>query len=146
MHVACCLIDTYKLAHSDGRTLGDGPPVGAEAENKREETATEVAQAGQGSTARGAFAEGFELDTKKVDGEAARVNNGSMKQQPEEQRKRSILLAKMKEIRKRPRDEQSEQQPVQHNESDEQSKQQPVQQSLSDENSLDESSSSSDGH
>ena len=121
MHVACCLIDTYKLAHSDGRTLGDGPPVGAEAENKREETATEVAQAGQGSTARGAFAEGFELDTKKVDGEAARVNNGSMKQQPEEQRKRSILLAKMKEIRKRPRDEQSEQQPVQL-------EQQPVQQ------------------
>ena len=120
MHVARCLVDTYNLAHSDGHPLRGGPTVGAKAANTREEMTTEVAQADQGSAARGALAEGFELEANKVDGRAAHTNNGSVEQQPEEQRKRSILLAKMREIRKRPREEPSEQQPVQQNESEEQ--------------------------
>lgn len=85
MHVARCLVNTYNLAHSDGHPLGDGPMVDAKAANTREETTTEVARADQGSTARGAFAEGFELEAKKVDGGVAHTNNGSVEQQPEEQ-------------------------------------------------------------
>ena len=63
----------------------------------------------------------------REDGGAGHAINGSIEQQTEEQKKHSVLLAKIKEIRKRPQKEQCEQQPVQRNESKEQRKQQPVQ-------------------
>ena len=87
MHVDRCLIYTHNLAHDDDDTLGDGPTVGAEEASTREVTATKVARAGQGATARGAFAEGFELETKIVDGGAARANSGPVEQQSWEQKK-----------------------------------------------------------
>ena len=104
VHVAYCLVHTYNLAHGDGDTLGDGPTAGAEAASTREVTATKVARAGQGAAAKGAFAEGFELEAKIVDRGAARANNRSVEQQPWEQKKHLVcgmpLLAKMREARK----------------------------------------------
>ena len=93
MHVDRCLIYTHNLAHDDDDTLGDGPTVGAEEASTREVTATKVARAGQGATARGAFAEGFELETKIVDGGAARANSGPVEQQSWEQKTFSLSNA-----------------------------------------------------
>ena len=64
MHVTRCLVHTYNLAHGDGDILGDGPTFGARAASTREVTATKVAQVDQEATARGAFAEGFELEAR----------------------------------------------------------------------------------
>ena len=86
MHVARCLVHTHNLAHGDGNILGNGPTFGAKAASTREVTATEVARADQEATARGAFAEGFELEARIVDGGAARANNRSAEQQSWEQK------------------------------------------------------------
>ena len=146
MHVARCLVDTYNLAHSDDHTLRDGPTVGAKAASTREETTTKVARAGQGAAARGAFAEEFEFEAKIVSGGVARANNGSVNQQPEEQKTFSltnITVGKderglqattrgwrsstrqqwIRGAEKRLREGQNEQQPVQQNESKEQREQ-----------------------
>ena len=93
IHVAHCLVHTYNLTHGDGVILGDGPTFGAKAASTREVTVTEVARAGQGATARGAFAEGFELEAKIVGGGAARTNNGSVEQQSWEQKTFSLSNA-----------------------------------------------------
>ena len=86
MHVARCLVRTHNLAHGDGNILGDGPTFGAKAASTKEVTATEVARADQEATAVGAFAEGFELEARIVDGRGARANNGSVEQQSWEQK------------------------------------------------------------
>ena len=87
MHVACCLVHTHNLAHGNGNILGNGPTFAAKAASTREVTATEAARADQEATARGAFAEGFELEAKIVDEGAAHANNRSVEQQFWEQKK-----------------------------------------------------------